>query len=117
MHDMLQKVYGNDCLSKAQVFMWQKVFNFGIEEIDNEPCALRSSSSQTSDNVTKIKPLLSDRWINVRMIRDTLKIAQLTVLQIFTEELQMHKTSVNLDTIHPSKCCSILQITKSQRLC
>ena len=42
---MLQQVYGDECLSRTQVFEWFKRFKEGREEIDEDPRPGRPCSS------------------------------------------------------------------------
>ena len=55
---MIQKAYGKDALSKAQVFRWHKVFREGREDVEDEERVGRPSTSHTSDNVAKVKAVL-----------------------------------------------------------
>ncbi|EFN87396.1 Putative uncharacterized protein FLJ37770, partial [Harpegnathos saltator] len=42
---MLQKVYGDDCLSKTSTFEWFKKFQEGRESVEDDPRSERSSTS------------------------------------------------------------------------
>ena len=58
---MIQKAYKKDALSKAQVFRWHKAFREGREDVEDEQRIERPSASHTSDNVAKVKVVLSIR--------------------------------------------------------
>jgi hypothetical protein len=55
---MIQRAYGKDALSKAQVFRWQKPFREGREDVEVGKRIQRPSTSHTSDNVAKVKVVL-----------------------------------------------------------
>jgi len=55
---MIQKAYGKDALSKAQVFRWHKSFREGREDVEDEQRIGRPSTSYTSDNAAKVKAVL-----------------------------------------------------------
>jgi len=50
-YENLQRAYGEHSLSRAQVFRWHKYFLEGREQVEDEPCAGRPSTSKTDDNV------------------------------------------------------------------
>ena len=50
-YEMLHRAYGEHSLSRAQVFRWQKSFLEGLETVEDEPRAGRTSTSKTDDIV------------------------------------------------------------------
>ena len=52
-YDLLKKVYGDECLSHTQVFEWFKRFKEGREEIRDDQCPGRASTSKTDANTEK----------------------------------------------------------------
>ncbi|CAK9816700.1 Protein GVQW3 [Anthophora quadrimaculata] len=71
----LQQAYGDNVLSRAQVFRWFKAFSEGRESIEDEPRSRRPSSSRTDKNVNRMWNLLcSDRRLTVRMIGEELNL-------------------------------------------
>jgi len=89
---MIQKAYGKDALSKAQVYRWHKAFREGREDVEDEQCIGRPSTSHTSDNVAEVKAVLdSDRRLIVRLIADQVGLPKSIVHKIVTTELQMQK--------------------------
>ena len=87
---MIQKAYGKDALSKAQVFRWHKAFSEGREDVDYEQRIGRPSTSHTSDNVAKVKAVLdSDRCLSIRLIADQVGLPKSIVHEIVTTELQI----------------------------
>jgi len=53
-YDLLKKVYGDECLYRAQVFEWFKRFKEGREEIGDHQRPSRPSTSKTDANIEKI---------------------------------------------------------------
>ena len=53
-YHFLKKVYGDECLSRTQVFEWFKRFKEGREEIGDDQRPGRPSTSKTEANIEKI---------------------------------------------------------------
>ena len=51
---MLKKVYGDECLSRTQVFQWFKRCKEGREEIGGDQRLGRPSTSKTEANIEKV---------------------------------------------------------------
>ena len=65
----LTKVYGDEALSRAQVFRWFKAFSDGRESIKGGPRSGRPSMSRTDDNIDRIRDLVrSDHRLTVRIL-------------------------------------------------
>ena len=75
-YEKLQRAYGEHSLSRAQVFRWHKSFLEGREQVEDEPCAGRPSTSKTDDNVERVR---SDRRMMLRMISSELNLNRFTV--------------------------------------
>ena len=54
MYDLLKKVYGDECLSRTEVFEWFKRFKEGREEIGGDQCPSHPSTSKTDANIEKV---------------------------------------------------------------
>jgi len=57
-YENLQRAYGEHSLFRAQVFGWYKSFLEGPEQVEDEPCAGRTSASKTDDNVERVRSLV-----------------------------------------------------------
>ena len=91
-YEKLQRAYGEHSLSRAQVFRWHKSFLEGREQVEDEPHAVRLSTSKTDDNVERVRALVrSDRRLTLRMISSELNLIRFTVHQILTQDLGMRK--------------------------
>ena len=53
-YDLLKKVYGNEFLSRTQIFEWFKRFKEGREEIRDDQCPGRPSTSKRDANIEKV---------------------------------------------------------------
>jgi len=53
-YDLLKKVYGNDFLSRTQVFEWFKMFKEGREEVGDDQCPGLPRTSKTDANIEKV---------------------------------------------------------------
>ncbi|KAG5346579.1 GVQW3 protein, partial [Acromyrmex charruanus] len=51
---MLQKCYGDDTLSKTQVYQWYERFKSGREAVEDDARPGRPSTSKTDENVDEI---------------------------------------------------------------
>ena len=52
-YDLLNKVYGDVCLSRTQVFEWFKRFKEGREETGDDQRSGRPSTTKTNANIEK----------------------------------------------------------------
>jgi len=53
-YNLLTDVYGDQCLSRTQVFEWIKKFKEGREDIRDDPKSGRPSTAKTQENVEKV---------------------------------------------------------------
>ena len=93
----LEKAYGEDSLSRAQVFRWHKTLKGGREDAEDEQRSERPSTAHTSDNADKVKAVLnSDRRLSVRLIADKTELPKSIVHEIMATELNMRKVCAKL---------------------
>ncbi|KAL4136294.1 hypothetical protein QTP88_007842 [Uroleucon formosanum] len=74
-YDKLVKVFGDEALSRAQVFRWHNNFKNGRESVGDEP---------------------RNRRLTVRMLADELNLKRETVRKILTDDLSMKKLCANI---------------------
>ncbi|KMQ87533.1 hypothetical protein RF55_13154 [Lasius niger] len=66
---MLQKTYGESCMSKTQAYEWYKAFKKGREVVVDLPRSGRPSTATNDKNIDKIKELvLENRHISLRKL-------------------------------------------------
>ena len=94
---MLQKVYGEETMSRTCAFEWRKRFKDGREEVEDDPRSGRPSTSRMADNIGCVKQMVrADRPLTVRMIVEELSINKDTVWSIITENLEMRKVCAKM---------------------
>ena len=70
---LLQKVYGDDTLSRTRLFEWHKRFKEKREEVEDDHRSGRPSTTRTDENVERVRQKVqSNRRLTVRMIADEL---------------------------------------------
>ncbi|KAJ8955703.1 hypothetical protein NQ318_008575 [Aromia moschata] len=88
---MLKEVYGNERLSRAQVFEWIKRFKEGREKSEDDPHPRRPSMSKT--DVEKIGKLIrEDRCPSIRGLVEIAGIDKECVRQISPDNRNLAKT-------------------------
>lgn len=91
-HDKLVKVFGDEALSRAQVFRWHKDFKNGRESVKDELRSGRPVEIRTDNNVQRVCARVhQDRRLTVRMLAEELNLNRETVRKILTEDLSMKK--------------------------
>ena len=89
---LLQKVYGNDTMSRLCLFEWHRKFKEGREEVEDDHRSGRPSTSRTDENVERVtQKVRSDRRLTVRMIADELGMNSERVWRIIAEDLGMRE--------------------------
>ncbi|KAJ8961894.1 hypothetical protein NQ318_021512 [Aromia moschata] len=59
---MLKEVYGNECLSRTQIFEWFKRFKEGRETTEDDPRPGRPATSKMDENIEKNGKLISEDY-------------------------------------------------------
>ena len=94
---MLEKAFGEDTLSRAQVFRWHKTFKEGRENAEDEERSGRPTTAHTTNNAERVKAALNtDRRLSVRLIADQTELPKSIVHEIITTELNMRKVCAKL---------------------
>ena len=52
---MIQKVFGDDAMSAAQIKVWHKCFKDGQESVESDPCSGRPTTRRPPENVKHIE--------------------------------------------------------------
>ena len=50
---MIQKAFGDDAMSEAQIKMWHKCFKDGRDSVESDPHSGRPATSRTLENVER----------------------------------------------------------------
>jgi len=90
-YDLLKKVYGDECLSRTHVFDRFKRFKEGREEIGDDQCSGRPSTSKTGATVEKKvgEIVRQNRRLNIRAVAELINIDKETVRQILHNKFNM----------------------------
>jgi hypothetical protein len=100
-YEKFQRAYGKRFLSRAQVFRWHKSFVEGREQAEEDPLAGSPSTSETDDNVKRLRSLVSsDRRLTLRTTSNELSLNRFTVLQILRLNLVMRKRPLSHVSFH-----------------
>jgi len=96
-YEKLQRTYAEHSLSRAQVFRWHKSFSEGREQVEDESCVGRPSTSKTDDSVERVRSVVrSDRRLTLRMISSVLNLNRFTIHKILTQDLNMRKVCAKM---------------------
>ena len=74
-YNLLTEVYGDQCLSRTQVFEWFKKFKEGREDVGDDPKSGRPSTAKTQENVEKVARIVrGDHRLSIRAISELTNI-------------------------------------------
>ena len=86
--EMLNAAYGDQALSRSNVFQRYGRFRKEREDIEDDPRCGRPTECRNDNNVEKIsKLLLQNRQLSLRMLVDEVNIGKDTVRKIVVEDL------------------------------
>ena len=89
---MINAVYGDQALSRSNVFRWYGRFCDGREDIEDGPRSGRPTEWPNDNNVEKISHLLlQNRHLSLRMLADEINTGKDTVRKIAVENLRKMK--------------------------
>ena len=88
----MTEVYGDQCLSRTQIFEWFKKFKEGWEYVGDDPNSGRPSTAKTQENVEKVARIVrGDRRLSIRAISELTNIIKESVRQILHDDLDMKR--------------------------
>jgi len=95
--DMLKEAFGDDVMSRTQIYEWYKAFREGRENAEDEPRSGRPSTARTDENIDRVREFLNlDRPSSLREISQEMNLSYFVVQKIVTEELHMRKVCAKL---------------------
>ena len=84
--EMMRQVYGDNCLSYAQIFRWYARFKSGVETIEDEARPGRPFSVCNEGLIAKVRERMQEeRCATVRMMADEFGVNRETIRQILME--------------------------------
>ncbi|GFW70444.1 putative mariner transposase [Trichonephila clavipes] len=85
-------VCGNEGVLRTRVFKWFKHFQNGREDVEDDLCPDRPSTSNTNDGIEEIGNLVrSESWLSIRVIVEAEKIGKESIQQILHSNFGMQK--------------------------
>jgi len=90
----LQKVYEDECMSRARVYEWFKRFQDGRTSVESDESSGRPVASKTEKNIEDVRSVVrGNRRITIREVSEELNISYGSVQSIVTEDLGMRRVS------------------------
>ena len=100
----MQQVYGDDCLSRASVFLWHKRFLEGRERLEDDYREGRPISARTPEMIEKVCEFIAnDPNASLKMMEEALNISRETIRTILHEHLG--KTKVCAKFVFKNQVC------------
>src|ERR1700729_1540359 len=92
--ELMRRVYGDQCLSRAQIFRWYSRFKTGVETIADEASSGRQISVRNDELIAKVRErILDDRCLTVRMMADEFDFSRETIRKILVKDLGKKKVA------------------------
>ena len=77
---MIQKAFGGEAMSAAQMKVWHKCFKGGWGSVESDPCSGRPATNSTAENVECVRAAINeDQWPTLRELEADLGIPENTV--------------------------------------
>ena len=100
----MKKVYGDDCMSRTQVYTWFTHFKNGCDDLNDDPRPGRAEASNRAELVEKLREIIAiDANFTMRMLAEELDLSYCPIYTLLT----FCSTSVK---------CTTSQDQKSQRI-
>ena len=95
--EMLKKCFGNDTLTRSNVFRWQERFRSGHESVEDDERSGRPSTTKTDENINKIKGWMTvSRKLTIREIAEESNIAYGSAQDILVNDLGLRRVAAKL---------------------
>ena len=112
---MMQKAFGNECMSKTRIKQWYNYFKGGRTSVDRDSRSGRPSTTKALDNIERVRLVIEgDCRLTVRELENDLEIPKTTVWEILNNILGMTRvcavtgffTTITHQRIHRILCNS-----------
>ena len=112
---MMQKAFGNECMSKTWIKEWYNHFKRGRTSVESDSRSGRPSTTKTLDNIEQVRLAIEgDRRLTVRELENDLGIPKTTVWEILNKILGTTRvcavtgfsTTITRQRIHQILCSS-----------
>ena len=95
--EMLEKCFGNDTLTRSNVFRWYERFRNGCESVEDDERSGRPSTAQTDENIKKIKGWMTvSRKLTIKEIAEELNMAYGSAQDILVNGLGLRRVAAKL---------------------
>jgi len=92
--ELMRQVYGDNCLSRAQLFRWYARFKSGVETIEDEARPGRPFSVRNEGINAKVrKRIQEERCVTVIMMAGEFDVNRETIRQILMDDLGKRKVA------------------------
>jgi len=96
-YDLLKKVYGDECLSRTQVFKWFKRFREGREEIGDNQCPGHPSTTKMDANIEKVGEIVrQNHRLSIQAVAELINGDKETVRQILHNNFNTKKVCLKM---------------------
>jgi len=86
--ELMRQVYGDNYLSRAQIFRWYARFKSCVETIEDKVRPGRPFSVRNEGLIAKVrKRIQEERFVTARMMTDEFGVNRETIRQILVEDL------------------------------
>jgi hypothetical protein len=93
---MIQQTFGDQILSRTQVFQWHARFKTGRMSVDDDKHTGRPTSCTTPETVAQIQELVcQDRRRTIHDITEEVGIGYGTCQRVLTKELGVHRVAAS----------------------
>ena len=87
---MMQKAFGNECMSKTRIKEWYNRFKGGLTSVDSDSRSGRPSTTKTLDSIERVRLVIEqDRRMTVRGLKKDLGMPKTIIWEILTSNLQI----------------------------
>ena len=91
-YELIKKVYGDDCMSRTQVYTWFTRFKNGREDLNDDLRAGRPEVYNRAELVEKVREIIGiDANFTTRMLTEELNTSENTIWRILTGDLGKRK--------------------------
>jgi transposase len=103
--ELMRQVYGDNCLSRAQIFRWYARFKSGVETTEDEARPGRPFYVRNEGLNAKVRERIrEERCATVRMMADEFGVNSVYIVAVTTQRFLSYRNNQNwgLSVSHPS---------------